>query len=254
MTIKSVKKSFQILTFLNSRPGSRAHDVTVACGFPRSTVTRALKSLCEMGYASQDASATRYFVTDKVLELSAGFGPEEIFRHKVTRLLEDLASDLKWPIVISRPRDSFMEVFFTNCRSNPFAIARPKYGDRFAMLESASGLAFLSVADRNLQSALIAKSHISVSDSSRQNLAYQLDTVRRQGYAIRQKLGERETVIATPLISSARAYGALGMRFIKSAVPERSVTASLLPIMTELSARISQLFEPGRTQQPDPVM
>ena len=70
--IEPVRRSFAILEALSRRPHGTIATLAEETGLPRPTVARLLKTLVELGYATQVSRLIGYRLTDRVLGLAQG--------------------------------------------------------------------------------------------------------------------------------------------------------------------------------------
>src|SRR6478672_7490661 len=70
--VEPVRRSFAILEALSRRPHGTISTLAAETSLPRPTVVRLLKTLVELGYATQVSRDIGYRLTDRVLGLAQG--------------------------------------------------------------------------------------------------------------------------------------------------------------------------------------
>jgi IclR family mhp operon transcriptional activator len=234
--IESVAKAFKMLALVNERPGSTLSQLAAAANYPRGTAFRILNTLCSLSLVRQCNKPAAYYVTSNALSLTRGVHAQQVTWEIITESLGAVSDAPVWPVVFTVPKGDWMEVIFSNCDENPRALKKPKCGERLPIALSATGLVYLTACER-------ARSN-QQGQSLRGSVSHELRLqISRAGYYINDRTQTAESVIAVPVIVQGTPIGALGMRFITSAVKASEVRDHLLPDLCALRDKVVRKAE-----------
>ena len=155
---------------------------------------------------------------------------------------------MAWPTDILMPEGSAMVVQASNRDTAPIYLKRFEQA-RFALLSSASGLAYLSATSTTKRQEMIsAVASLMKTGSEATVLAEQayrdIEITRQRGYAVADYHApiEGTRAIAIPLVANNVPFGALAMLFIRDAVTEEQLNDFLLPQLHSAAQEIASLF------------
>lgn len=187
--IESLARGLQVLQILQEVRAASLHDLHLATGIPKATLTRILWTAHQQGLVWQRM-------------VDGAFLPRHT-QHRVepdddawlvetaSPVLDELAGRLQWPSVLAVPRLDHMETLETNSTRTYFDALPPRpRGYRVNMLGSASGRAYLAFCTEREFAAVIrrlrqhaAPAHgLAFDDEALHRL---VSTTRERGYGIR---------------------------------------------------------------------
>jgi IclR family mhp operon transcriptional activator len=226
-SIESLSRGLQVLQVLQEVRAASLHDLYLATGIPKPTLTRILHTAHQHGLVWQRM-------------VDGAFLPSHVQRRSepdddawlveiASPVLEELSRRLQWPSVFSVPRLDYMETLETNSSRTYFDALPPRpHGFRVNMLGSASGRAYLAYCSAQEFDAVIARlrhkdipSHALASDDAA--LQRLVATTRERGYAVRapdfggdyyrprSEVDDGRSSIAMPVRVDERVVGAINL-------------------------------------------
>jgi IclR family transcriptional regulator, mhp operon transcriptional activator len=182
--IESLGRGLQVLQVLQEVRAASLHDLHLATGIPKPTLTRILHTAHQHGLVWQRMVDGAFLPshTRRRLEPDEDAWLVEI----ASPVLGDLAHRLQWPSVLAVPRLDYMETLETNSSRTYFDGLPPRpRGYRVNMLGSASGRAYLAFCSRQEFDAVIAR--LRHRDVPAHGLAADDDALRRLVESTRQR-------------------------------------------------------------------
>lgn len=253
--IRSLGRGLDALAALNELSGGTARDVSRQTGIHRTTVTRILETLCELGFLTRhDANGvTTYQLTLKVRTLSEGFLEETWVREIALPHLEALQRDVVWPTSLATFDRDAMIIRETTHRLSPFSVHHAMVGKRLPVLKTALGRAYFAASEDHEREIILR--NIAASEMPDKELARDatyldqiLKSVRQKGYAT--SVGETQKEIsslAIPVQARGHVVCALSLVFFSSAMTIDEAAARYVP---RLKAAVAQLEDGLKAEAP----
>jgi len=188
--IDSLSRGLEVLQVLQEVRAAGLHDLHLATGIPKPTLTRILKTAHLHGLVWQ-RMVDGAFLPSHTLQRRADSDDDAWLVEIASPVLEELSRRVRWPSILSVPRLDHMETLETNSSRTYFDGLPPRpHGFRVNLLGSASGRAYLSWCPEPEFEAVLARLR------TREGRAYALArddaavrklvaTTRRRGYAVR---------------------------------------------------------------------
>ncbi|MEO7385512.1 MAG: helix-turn-helix domain-containing protein [Gammaproteobacteria bacterium] len=247
--IRALLRGLEVLHVLNQQNGATVSEVATAIDLPRTTTYRILETLCHAGYAYRAASDERYRLTILVRGLSDGFDDEAWVTQIARPYMYELCNELVWPVAIATLSGSTMLIRQTTDHRSPLAVEKRGPGFRVAILESASGIAYLTWCPREQRDALLdllAKSKRTEDQpaANRKKVNDLLAETRKRGYAAwrRSRRVSDELSFSVPILAGERLLASLTIRFSSTAVPEGEAIQRFIPRLLATAQRIGEDF------------
>jgi IclR family transcriptional regulator, mhp operon transcriptional activator len=247
--IRALLRGLEVLHVLNQQNGATVSEVATAIDLPRTTTYRILETLCHAGYAYRAASDERYRLTILVRGLSDGFDDEAWVTQIARPYMYELCNELVWPIAIATLSGSTMLIRQTTDHRSPLAVEKRGPGFRVAILESASGIAYLAWCPKEQRDALLdllAKSKRTEDQpaANRKKVNDLLLDTRKRGYAAwrRPRRVSDELSLSVPILAGERLLASLTIRFSSTAVPEAEAIQKFIPRLKAVAQRIGEDF------------
>lgn len=190
--IEALSRGLEVLRVLQEMRAASLHDLHLATGIPKPTLTRILKTAHQHGYVWQ-RMVDGAFLPSHTLLRRADTDDGEWLVEIASPVLDELSRRLQWPSVLTVPRLDYMETLETNSRRTYFDALPPNpHGFRVNMLGSASGRAYLAFCPEPEFRAVIAR--LRLRDIPAHRLAFDdealtrlVRTTRERGYAVRAR-------------------------------------------------------------------
>jgi IclR family mhp operon transcriptional activator len=188
--IESLARGLRVLGTLQEMRAASLHDLHLATGIPKPTLTRILYTAHQQGLVWQRMA-------------DGAFLPSHVFLRRAPRddagwlgeiaspVLASLCDRVKWPSVLSVPRLDYMEVVETNSPRATFdEIRAPPGRFRVNLLRSASGRAYLAFCPEREREAVLRRLRergLPGNELASQPEAIRrlVEATRRRGYAVR---------------------------------------------------------------------
>lgn len=189
--IRSLGRGLQVLEVLQEMRAASLHDLHVATGMPKATLTRILYTAHQHGLVWQ-RMVDGAFLPSHTLQRRVETDDDSSWLVEIASpVLEALVERVQWPSVLSVPRLDYMETLETNSSRTYFDALPPSpRGFRVHLLRSASGRAYVGSCPRQEFAAVIARLRhrngladaLAFDDAA---LAQLVRGVRRRGYSMR---------------------------------------------------------------------
>ena len=216
--IEPIARSFTILEALSRRPHGTISALAEETDLPRPTVLRLLKTLTELGYATQVSRATGYRLTDKVLGLAQGIRFVDHLVDVAAPHMSRFTKKYGWPLYLGTISDRAMTIRHSTAAESPMSFERSALQKKSPILSSALGRAWLAFCAPDERRAVL--DHLGVKPDAK--LAAAFARIRRDGYSftVLPRSGRLQG-IGVAIRKGDRIMGCLSMRFIRSAMTEQ---------------------------------
>ena len=155
-SIYALSRGLDVLLILQEMRVVSLHDLYKKTGYPKSTLTRILRTLHDKDLVWQRLADGAYMPSHKL--------SQHVYVHDTDWLLEtaspllvELCQKVQWPSVLSVPRLDYMEVVETNSPKAAFDLVVGPVGVHVDMLRSASGRAYLAFCDQGEREAALSR-------------------------------------------------------------------------------------------------
>ncbi|MGB0504923.1 MAG: DNA-binding transcriptional regulator [Pikeienuella sp.] len=237
--VRSVERTFLVLSELNRQPISRVQDLERETGLPAPTLVRILETLCALGYVQKNGRRAGYTLTEKVRELSSGFHGLPRFIEDAKPVLDELTKTLLWPAALATLDGEAMVVRVSTIPDSPLSHTHSTLQKRLDLLTRAHGqayLAFCSAIERDHLFKLLCQTQVSRMQPG--ELAAHMDPIltriRYLGYAERDhEIDPQTTTLAMPVRSGAAVIATMGITFFRGANPNRTALIEKLDTAVE---------------------
>ena len=218
------------------------HDLHLATGIPKPTLTRILYTAYQHGLVWQ-RMVDGAFLPSHTLQPRTEIDDSAWLVEIASPVLEDLSCRVQWPSVLSVPRLDHMETLETNSSRTYFDAMPPRpHGFRVNLLGSASGRAYLAFCPQQEFDAVIAR--LRHRDLPGHGLAFDepalrrmVETTRRRGYGVRapdfggdyerprSEVDDGRESIAMPIRLDGRVAGCINVTWRRQVLPLQTAVA-----------------------------
>lgn len=234
--IEPVRRSFAILEALSRRPHGTIAALADVTGLPRPTVARLLKTLIELGYATQVSRHIGYRLTDRVLGLAQGIRFIDHLVDAAAPHMQRFTRQHGWPLYLAAMSHRALIIRYSTAAESPMAFERLALRRHSPILSGAVGRAWLAFCSDEERRATLRDLGV----RNDQRLAADLARIRHDGhaFAIAARPG-RIQGIAVPIRSRDRILGCVSMRFTRSAMTDAQAGSRFGPPLRTLARAIA---------------
>lgn len=238
--IEPVARSFTILEALSRRPHGTIAALAEETDLPRPTVVRLLKTLAELGYATQVSRTAGYRLTDKVLGLAQGIRFVDHLVDVAAPHMSRFTKKYGWPLYLGTISDRAITIRHSTAAESPMSFERSALQKRSPILSSALGRAWLAFCSPDERRAVLE--HLGVKPDAKLSAAFA--HIRRDGYSftVLPRSGRLQG-IGVAIRKGDRVMGCLSMRFIRSAMTEQEAGERYGAPLNALASQIASAAE-----------
>lgn len=234
-TIDSLARGLEVLRVLQEVRAASLHDLHLATGIPKPTLTRILYTAHQHGLVWQ-RMVDGAFVPSHAPQRRMESDDAEWLVEIASPVLGELSGRLQWPSVVSVPRLDYMETLETNSSRTYFDALPPRpHGFRVNMLGSASGRAYLAFCPEQELEAVLARLRLKKDPAYRlaqDDVAVRrmIESTRRRGYGVRapdfggdhdrprSEVDDGRESIAMPVRVDGRVVGCINLTWRRQAL------------------------------------
>ena len=243
-TIRSVERTIAVLRAMNEDTLSRISDLQQKTGLPAATVVRIVETLVSLGLVQNHGRRVGYTLTEKVLELSAGYHGLPLFLEQAKEVLLELTAAIRWPAALASLDDTAMVVRLSTIPESPLAHTHSTLQKRLDLLLRAHGRAYLAHCPKEERLQLYARlgeeevTLLTVEELDARMRPI-LAQVRHLGYAERDhEIDPQTTTVAMPVVHNGHLAATIGVTFFRGARADRG---EILDQMHHAVARLEAL-------------
>jgi DNA-binding IclR family transcriptional regulator len=186
---KSAVKALDVIEYLaacNNEP-MRLQDIAAGLNMNVSTVLRFLTALCECGYAQQDPSTLRYYLTFKICSIANKVSSHVHLYDIALPIMKQIAAAYNESVCLAIEQD--MTVIYVGLVPGPDQMLRTmqRIGNRAPMHCTGVGkLLLLNYSEEDIDRMIRNKGLVTFTQntiSTKEDLMQELKEVRRRGYA-----------------------------------------------------------------------
>ena len=259
--IHALARGLRVLQALREMRAASLHDLHLATGLPKSTLTRIVFTCHQQGLVWQ-RMADGAFLPSHAEHLRAPLDDATWLAEVASPVLERLCAKVRWPSVLSVPRLEYMEVVETNSRRAYFdELPDHPVNFRANMLRSASGRAYLSFCPEQEREAVLRRlrehavtGHELAHDPAAVRRIVQ-DT-RRRGYSVRaadfggdysrtrKEVDDQRNSIAMPILVERQVLGCVNLTWRSAVMTTREIAqrhlGDLRTAVTAIETRVRE--------------
>lgn len=240
--VRALDRGLDLLGALNATDGSDIAALAAATNLSRGTAYRMMETLVLRGLVRKGGGAGRYWLTQKVRDLSEGLAEESSMVQSAVPLLDELCTQTQWPVSLTTPHGIKMVVRAHTDVLTPLVLVKIPIGHEVSMINSAAGLAYLAHctdAQQDILFNLILETPATdaFEESLRDLVMLRnvMSEVRERGYSYRVT-DETHAALGFPILMQNRAVASLSVRYFTSAVSRVEAVEQHL-MATETTAR-----------------
>ncbi|MBL0919937.1 MAG: DNA-binding transcriptional regulator [Hydrogenophaga sp.] len=247
--VKVVLRAFELLQALNRQPVSTLDMLHRQTGIPKPSIVRLLRTMEAKGFVQHAQQYGAYYLRGEVTTLSSGYHSEPKIVEAAAPLVDALTAEIKWPIAVAVCDGESMVVRYSTIPSSPLSFLHSSINMHLSLVSRSIGRAYLAFCEPEAQAALLQ----ALSQSTReedagardpQALRAVLDTVRAQGYALRDPtVRPVSSTLAIPLFENGRVCAAMGLTWFSSAMSADQAIERYLGPLQAVAAQITQRLQ-----------
>jgi IclR family mhp operon transcriptional activator len=157
-SIRALDRGLEVLECLHKSRSASLHDLYLATGLPKATLTRIIVTLEKRGLLWQRIADGAYMPSHTFQPRPPQINDENFLVETASPVMERLCKKVNWPSILAVPRLDYMEVIETNHPVSYFShIPLGPIGFRINMLRSASGRAYLAFCSESERSTVVQR-------------------------------------------------------------------------------------------------
>jgi IclR family mhp operon transcriptional activator len=157
-TIRALDRGLEVLECLHKARSASLHDLFLATGLPKATLTRVVVTLEKRGLVWQRVEDGAYMSSHTFQPRPSQMNDENFLVETASPVMERLCKKVNWPSILAVPRLDYMEVIETNRPKSYFShIPIGPIGFKINMLRSASGRAYLAFCSESERAAVLQR-------------------------------------------------------------------------------------------------
>lgn len=260
--VQSLARGLRVLGVLQEMRAASLHDLHLATGLPKSTLTRILYT-CHLQGLVWQRMADGAFLPSHAPHRRTPPDDADWLAEVASPVLEQLCARVRWPSVLSVPRLDYMEVVETNSRRAYFdELPERPVNFRANMLRSASGRAYLAFCPERERQAVLRR--LREREVSGHELAHDpaalrqvIVATRRRGYSVRaadfggdyartrDEVDDGRTSIAMPIVVDGQVLGCVNLTWRSAVATVRQITQQHLADLRAAVAAIQDRAAAG---------
>lgn len=246
--VRGLERGLAVLQFLNFQDNARVAEIARGTRLPRTTAIRSLQTLVRLGFVARVADERRYRLTIRVRELADGYDDESWVTDVARPHVQALGAKLVFPVLLATPLGSSMLWRVSTDRESPAAMRRYTTGLRTALIESASGYAYLACCSADQRRAaldVVATLRQFAGRGSLDLAKIERDVarVRQRGFVILTRPLGKETALSLPVMANRRYLASLTVRYPRGAFTDADAARRFVPQMRAVAGSIGREFE-----------
>ena len=242
MSVQSVERAFAILRALTTGPAG-VSQVAERTGLPKSTVSRLLATLVEVGAVDQSDAMGSYSLGEALIDLSSAASPSRNLASMVRPYLVGLMGEIQ-EVAGLGVLDGDRVYYLDQVDADHEVQVRDWTGESVDAHVVSSGLVLLAYAPEQARSEFLGRDHArwtkhSITDAVL--LGRRLDDVRRAGFVwVYEEMSEGLNSVAAPIFNHAgTAIAAVHVHGPSYRFPSDGATASIAAAVVATAPRIS---------------
>lgn len=256
-TVRALDRGLDVLEYLHRARTATLHDLHLATGLPKATITRVIATLEARGLIWQRLADGAFMASHTYQPKPPQLNDENFLVEVASPVLEKLCRKVNWPSVLAVPRLDHMEVIETNRPLSYFShIPLGPIGFRVNMLRSATGRAYLAFCSDSERKAVLRR--LVASDDpgnlvARDAAAVQrlLEETRSLGYGhrtrdfgghfekTRREWDDQRDSIAVPIWAGDEVIAAVNLTWMHKVTTVAQMVKTHLPQLTKAAQEIS---------------
>lgn len=264
-TIRALDRGLEVLEYLHKARNASLHDLHLATGLPKATLTRVIATLERRGLIWQRMADGAFMASHTYQPRPPQVNDENYLVQVASPTLAQLCQKVDWPSILAVPRLDHMAVIETNSPRSYFShIPLGPIGFRINMLRSATGrayLAFCSETERQSVMQRLAASNEPGNYLARrpEQIKQLLAETRQLGYGLRtpdfgghydktrREFNDGRDSIAVPIWAGKEVVAVVNLTWIHKIAKKENIINKLLPELRHAAKTISlNLMSPLR--------
>lgn len=242
MSVQSVERAFAILRALTTGPAG-VSQVAERTGLPKSTVSRLLATLVEVGAVHQSDAMGSYSLGEALIDLSSAASPSRNLASMVRPYLVGLMGEIQ-EVAGLGVLDGDRVYYLDQVDADHEVQVRDWTGESVDAHVVSSGLVLLAYAPKQTRSEFLGRNHARWTEHSITDtilLGRRLDDVRRAGFVwVYEEMSEGLNSVAAPIFNHAgTAIAAVHVHGPSYRFPSDGATASIAAAVVATAQRIS---------------
>ncbi|RII83124.1 helix-turn-helix domain-containing protein [Neopusillimonas maritima] len=270
-TIRALDRGLEVLEYLHKSRNASLHDLYLATGLPKATLTRVIATLERRGLIWQRVADGAFMASHTYQPRPPQVNDENYLVQVASPTLVQLCRKVDWPSILAVPRLDHMAVIETNSPRSYFShIPLGPIGFRVNMLRSATGRAYLAFCSETERQSVLQR--LAASNEPGNYLARRpeqikqlLEETRQLGYGLRtpdfgghydktrREFDDGRDSVAVPIWAGKEVVAIVNLTWIHKIAKKEDIIKKLLPELRQAAQTISwNLMSPLRESALNP--
>ncbi|MDB5942319.1 MAG: Transcriptional regulator [Ramlibacter sp.] len=256
-TIRALDRGLEVLEHLHKSRAAGLHDLHLATGLPKATLTRVIATLEARGLIWQRLADGAFMASHTFQPRAPQMHDENFLVEVASPILERLCRKVNWPSILAVPRLDHMEVIETNRPKSYFPhIPLGPIGFRVNMLRSATGRAYIAFCSDDERQAVLQR--LAASSEPGNYLARKpvavdklLEETRRLGFGqraddfgghydkTRREWDDQRDSVALPVWAGDEVVAAVNLTWMHKVATVAQMVKTCMPHLMQASREIS---------------
>lgn len=256
-TIRALDRGLDVLDQLHRARAASLHDLYLATGLPKASLTRVIATLQARGLVWQRLADGAFMASHTLRPRPPQVNDENFLVEVAAPILERLCLKVNWPSILAVPRLDYMEVVETNRPKSYFShIPLGPIGFRVNMLRSATGRAYIAFCSEDERQAVLHRMAVSSEPGNliardQRAVKQLLDETRRLGYGHRtsdfgghfdkprRESNDGRDSIAVPIFAGEEVVASVNLTWLHKVATVPQIVKTCLPHLAHAAREIS---------------
>ena len=252
-SIRAISRGLSVLKVINRKGTANLTEISRETEIPYPTVCRIVTTLLQEEMIEREPNRKRYRPTAMVQSLAVGYQQENSLVTVARQTLEQLCSELVWPISLATRIGSCMALLDSTHHMTSLTLSHYYPGFTMPITECATGRAYLAYCDQESREQILNNlktvefmAHGLINPARYDEPFWQ--AVRDKGYAVQahnrfSSDPGKTSSIAVPILSNGIVVASIAVIFFRSSLSLDEAEVSFVDKLTQAGHEISKKLE-----------
>ena len=252
-SIRAISRGLSVLKVINRKGSANLTEISRETEIPYPTVCRIVTTLLQEEMIEREPNRKRYRPTVMVQSLAVGYQQESSLVTVARQTLEQLCSDLVWPISLATRVGSCMVLLDSTHHMTSLTLSRYYPGFTMPVTECATGRAYLAYCDQSTRSQILNNlKNVEFAAHGRINPARYDEpfwqAIRDKGYAVQahnlfSSDPGKTSSLAVPILINGTIAASIAVIFFRTSLSLDEAETSFVNKLIDAGREISKKLE-----------
>ncbi len=252
-SIRAISRGLSVLKVINRKGSANLTEISRETEIPYPTVCRIVTTLLQEEMIEREPNRKRYRPTVMVQSLAVGYQQESSLVTVARQTLEQLCSDLVWPISLATRVGSCMVLLDSTHHMTSLTLSRYYPGFTMPVTECATGRAYLAYCDQGTRSQILNNlKNVEFAAHGRINPARYDEpfwqAIRDKGYAVQahnlfSSDPGKTSSLAVPILINGTIAASIAVIFFRTSLSLDEAETSFVNKLIDAGREISKKLE-----------